>query len=218
MDWSYRARLFGYKSYFCPNAVVYHDHSGTSRKFGYEWKYYLIHRNFLKTIIKNFQLKRVLSKGGLKVFELLNHLRKTNNNERRGSIINILAHIVYSLPGLLIKRIRIQSSRSISDYECIKFNEGEGSFFDAVNYAPILTLDTLGAMFTRLDTIREFKGCEIGEITSRIAYLNDRKMVIDPEDWEKRTISLIESLEKFIGKEYVKQFIDAVVNQKIWKK
>ena len=169
VDWSYRARIFGYKSFFCPSAVVYHDHSGTSKKLGYEWKYYLIHRNFLKTIIKNFQFKRMLFKGSWKTFELLNHFRKTNDNQRRYLIIKILVHITYSLPGLLKKRINIQFKRCVSDYECIKFSVGENSFFDAVNYEPILTLDTLGTMFARLDMIREFRDQEIGKITSRIA-------------------------------------------------
>ncbi|HBI50454.1 MAG TPA: hypothetical protein DDY21_01220 [Candidatus Moranbacteria bacterium] len=218
VDWSYRARIFGYKSFFCPNAVVFHDHSGTSKKLGYEWKYYLIHRNFLKTIIKNFHFKRMIFKGGWKTLELINHLRKTDDNKRKYSIIKILAHITYSMPGLLIKRISIQSKRCVSDHECIRFSQGESSFFDAVNYEPILTLDTLGAMFARLDMIREFKDYEVGGITSRIAYLNERKMMIEEGDWEKRTASLIESLEKYIGKEYVKKFIDAVVYQKTWKK
>jgi len=217
VDWNYRARLSGYKSYFCPSAVVYHDHSGTSRKLGYEWKYYLIHRNFLKTIIKNFQIKRMFSKGGLKIFELVNHLRKTNDNERRWSIVKILVHITYSLPRLLIERIKIQSKRCVSDYECVKFNEGERSFFDAVNYEPILTLDTLGTMFARLDMIQGFKNHKVGNITSNIQYLNERKTMMEIDDWEQRTKKLIESLEEYIGRRYVEKFIHEIVDKKTWK-
>ncbi|MCK9379411.1 MAG: glycosyltransferase [Candidatus Moranbacteria bacterium] len=218
VDWSFRARIFGYKSYFCPNAIIYHDHSGTSKKLGYEWKYYLIHRNFLKTIIKNFKFKGMLFKGGRKTLELINHLRKTDNSKRRWSIIKILAHITFSLPGLIKKRIIIQSKRCVSDHECIKFSEGEYSFFDAVNYEPILTLDTLEAMFARLDMIKNFKNTEVSEIVSRITYLNERKMMIEIGEWEKRTTKLIESLEKYIGKDYVEKFIDAIIDKKIWKK
>lgn len=218
VDWNYRARIFGYKSFFCPDAVVYHDHSGTSKQLGYEWKYYLIHRNFLKTIIKNFQLRRMLLKGGRKFLELVNHLRKTNDNERRYSIIKILAHITYSMPGLLWKRVSIQSKRCVSDYECIRFSEGEQSFFDAVKYEPILTLDTLGAMFARLDMIKMFKDPGVFEVVSRIEYLNKRKMLMTEEDWNQKISTLIKSLERYIGSEYVEKFSDSIVKRKNWKK
>ncbi len=218
VDWNYRARIFGYKSYFCPKAVVYHDHSATSKKMGYEWKYYLIHRNFLKTIIKNFQFKRMILKGGYKTLELINHLRKTKDRERKLSILKILLHVTYSMPLLIFKRFRIQRKRCAPDIECVKFSQGEQSFFDAVNYSPILTLDTLQAMFARLDMIKKFNNFEISDIVSQIAYLNERKMMMNEKNWDTQTEKLIKSLERYIGKRYVDKFIKAVVIDKIWKK
>lgn len=218
VDWSYRSRLFGYKSYFCPEAVVYHDHSGTSRKLSYEWKYYLIQRNFLKTIIKNFQFKRMVLKAGWKVIEFLSHLRKTKSSERRRSIIKILCSTVFSLPGLLRKRFSIQAKRCVSDYECIKFSNGEHSFFDAVNYSPIFSLDMLFVMFSKLDTVNNFKDQKVSEIVARIAYLNERKTVMDMETWERQIIIFLESLEVYIGKKYVNKFIDSVVIKKTWRR
>ncbi len=218
VDWNYRARIMGYKSYFCPNAIVYHDHSGTSKKLGYEWKYYLIHRNFLKTIIKNFQFKRMLFKGGWKVLELTNQLRKSNDFERKRSVIKILKHIIYQLPSLIVKRLKIQSNRCVSDFECIRFSEGEQSFFDAVNYSPILTLDTLQTMFARLDTTKKFRDREISDIVSKITYLNERKMMMAEENWNIQVKELINSLDRYIGKEFVDKFIKAVVEDKTWKK
>ena len=43
-------------------------------------------------------------------------------------------------------------------------------------------------------------------------------MMIESSNWDIRTKNLIESLEKYIGSEYVEKFIDAVVVKKIWKK
>lgn len=218
VDWSYRARIFGYKSYFCPSAVVYHDHSGTSKKLGYEWKYYLIHRNFIKTIIKNFQFKRMIFKGGWKVLELINHLRKTKDKERRVSVLKILGNTVYMLPTLLLKRFFIQIKRCASDHECIKFNSDEYSFFDAVKYEPILTLDTLQAMFDRLDLIRGYGDSQVSEIASKINYLNCRKMLMKSDDWDNQVKLMLESMNGYIGGEYVKKFTEAIVYEKTWKK
>ncbi|MFA4817332.1 MAG: glycosyltransferase [Parcubacteria group bacterium] len=218
VDWSYRARIFGYKSYFCPNAIVYHDHSGTSQKFGYEWKYYLIHRNFLKTVIKNFQFKKMVLKGGWKILELINQLRKKNNFERKKTVLKVFMHVVISLPGLLWKRCLIQRKRCVSDYECIKFSKDENAFFNPVAYTPLLTLDTLCAMFTRLDMIKKFRNSEVSGIVSKTLYLNGNKMLMEECLWDIETTRLLESLEKYIGKDYVKKFIDAVVINKIWKK
>lgn len=218
VDWNYRARIFGYKSYICPGAIVYHDHSGTSQKFGYEWKYYLIHRNFLKTVIKNFQFKRMVLKGGWKILELINQLRKKNNFERKKTVLKVFIHVVISLPGLLWKRCLIQQKRCVSDYECIKFSKDENAFFNPVAYTPLLTLDTLCAMFTRLDMIKKFRNSEISDIVSKILYLNGNKMLMEECLWDIETTRLLESLEEYIGKDYVKKFIDAVVINKIWKK
>ncbi len=62
IDWCLRARNKGYKILSSPFAVVWHDHSGSSKRKSYNWKYYLIQRNFVWTLIKNFQLKRAVKK------------------------------------------------------------------------------------------------------------------------------------------------------------
>lgn len=218
VDWNYRAKIFGYKSYFCPDAIVYHDHSGTSKKFGYEWKYYLIHRNFLKTIIKNFQLRGMIFWGGIKSVELIRHWRETDIDGRRMTVIKIFLHVTCSLPALLIKRVQIQMKRCVSDYECYKFSENENSYFDPVNYEPILTLDTLQAMFTRLDLVKNFSDQELSDIVAKIGYLNKSKMHMNFEMWDRQVRKLILSTEKYIGSYYVKQFMEAIVEKKTWKK
>jgi len=47
--------------------------------------------------------------------------------------------------------------------------------------------------------------------------LNERKTMMEIDDWEQRTKKLIESLEEYIGRRYVEKFIHEIVDKKTWK-
>lgn len=56
IDLSYRAQIYGYKNYFCPNSIVYHYGSATSGSRYNEFKIKLAARNNVYLIYKNFPI------------------------------------------------------------------------------------------------------------------------------------------------------------------
>ena len=54
VDLSYRAQIYGYRNYFCPESIVYHYGSGTSGSRYNEFKIRLAARNNVFLIYKNF--------------------------------------------------------------------------------------------------------------------------------------------------------------------
>ena len=60
VDWCFRMRKMGYSFLSCPKAIVYHYHSGTTSSRSYAWKYFLIFRNYLRTVVKDFGKKNAI--------------------------------------------------------------------------------------------------------------------------------------------------------------
>lgn len=56
IDLSYRAQIYGYSNYFCPNSIVYHYGSATSGSRYNEFKIKLAARNNVYLIYKNFPI------------------------------------------------------------------------------------------------------------------------------------------------------------------
>ena len=56
VDIAYRAQIYGYKNYYCPNAIVYHIGSGSSGSQYNEFKIPLAARNNVWMIYKNFPI------------------------------------------------------------------------------------------------------------------------------------------------------------------
>ena len=56
VDIAYRAQIYGYKNYYCPNAIVYHIGSGSSGSQYNEFKIHLAARNNVWLIYKNFPI------------------------------------------------------------------------------------------------------------------------------------------------------------------
>ena len=56
VDLSYRAQLYGYKNFYCPNSIVYHYGSATSGSRYNEFKIKLAARNNVFLIYKNFPI------------------------------------------------------------------------------------------------------------------------------------------------------------------
>jgi len=214
VDWCLRSKLLGYKIYFCPKAVVYHDHSGTSKKQSYDWKYYLIHRNLIRTIIKNFEPKRAVLKTLWKIIGLTRQFFNGEDATGKSTIPKIFLNTLCFLPVLLVKRRRVQKQRCVSDYECVKFQAGEMPAFDPVKYEPILNLDTAFFMFNRLDSVKRFRNKEVSEIVAKINYLRERQAVMGKLQWRSAVQGLIASMEKYLGKHYTDNLAANVLNPK----
>ncbi len=59
LDLAIRARINWYKAFYFPEAVCYHKHGNTSKRFPLK-KYYLIERNRLRNLIKYYPLKNII--------------------------------------------------------------------------------------------------------------------------------------------------------------
>lgn len=145
VDWCYRALGMGFKIVTCPKAVLYHNHSGTAKKFSYEWKYYLIHRNLLRTIFKNFGKRNAIRKGLKKILALIKHAKIPPSPERRKTCFKILFNTLLYSPILFIKRLKVRSKRnnSITDEMIWSFSQNEIPFFDPVKYRPEHTIENI---------------------------------------------------------------------------
>jgi len=124
-DLSWRARLFGWKVLFAPQAKVRHIHCGTTKEWSSDF-IFLTERNRLAMVYKNGSITHVLRVWfgyGLKVFNMIFQtlirlllFRPT----WRQSISQIRPHlrVIFCLfnwlPALCQKRIKIMSHRRIS--------------------------------------------------------------------------------------------------------
>ncbi len=54
VDFGWRLWVMGYETHLVPSSVVYHRHHGTIKRFGYARERYLLERNALATIFKNY--------------------------------------------------------------------------------------------------------------------------------------------------------------------
>jgi GT2 family glycosyltransferase len=63
VDFGWRLWLYGYEVVYLPSSIVYHRHHGTIERFGYPRERYLLERNALRMLVKNYSdelLARVL--------------------------------------------------------------------------------------------------------------------------------------------------------------
>lgn len=147
VDWCFRANMLGYQCYTAPTAVVRHVHSASVRHLDYSFKYHLIERNLLRTVIKNFARRsaaRVVAR------RTLHHARSVIR--RRGywrTSARVLVDCLVDLVRLIQVRRALQRRRRVPDSEIFKYSFGEESYYNPVTYTPLYVLDTLEAMYRR---------------------------------------------------------------------
>ena len=117
VDFGWRARLFGYRSYYVPDSLIYHFGSanwGWSKK-----KFYLLERNRWIVLLKNYSGKTILKLlPGLIVIEIILFgffIRKGLLKEKlKGflSVLMLLNHIIKN-------RKVVQSKRKIRDEDLV---------------------------------------------------------------------------------------------------
>lgn len=116
VDFAFRAQFLGYKSLYCPKAIVYHKHKATAKKLPQNIEYWQF-RNMTQTIIKDFPTSVVFKKWRwLKI--ILVHFNTIFYQIKNGffwpPILTDL-WIVFNLPRILLKRKIIQRNREVSD-------------------------------------------------------------------------------------------------------
>lgn len=116
VDFAFRAQFQGFKSIYCPKAIVYHKHKATAKKFPQKIEYWQF-RNMTLTIIKDFPAKLLFKKGRfLKI--ILVHLNTIFYQLKNGFWwAPFLADtwILFHLPQILSQRKRIQSNIRVSE-------------------------------------------------------------------------------------------------------
>ena len=116
VDFAFRAQFQGYKSIFCPRALVFHKHKATAKKFPARVEYWQF-KNMTQTIIKNFPTSILLKKWRwLKI--ILVHLNTILYQLGQGHFwppFLAMLWILFHLQELLQERRKIQSSIKVSD-------------------------------------------------------------------------------------------------------
>lgn len=141
VDFGWRQWVMGYRVLFCPQSTVYHRHHGTASRYGYERERYLLERNALYTVAKNYdneRFERIFPLAALLAFDrgtintnLKNDSYKisaTSDRQSENEQIPRLAasHFIAireclnNLPRLMEKRQWVQSKRKRNDNEILR--------------------------------------------------------------------------------------------------
>lgn len=118
-DINYRIRLLGYKSFYVPNAIVYHKGAQTFSMYSKKHSYYCS-RNMWFSLIKNCS-KKLLKDNFIKIVK--NDLKNIDYYIKRGFIISTLtsrAAVLLNIFKLLRKRKKIK--RTIDDRSFFEFS------------------------------------------------------------------------------------------------
>ena len=145
-DWSYRARLMGYKIYFAPKAVVYHKFNATMNTLSFNFKLYLLIGNRIRFVLKNLQPRMALAftrrylKEDLRQF--LGSLRRLQAR-RAYTYLKAWARLTFMLFDILRRRRRVQRLRrpENNDQELFKLLQAT-ALLDEHGY-PILTTQAI---------------------------------------------------------------------------
>lgn len=116
VDWAFRAQFLGYKSIYCPKAIVYHKHKMSSRKKPQHLEYWQF-RNTFQTILKDMPFN-ILIKNWRWLKIILVYFNTIFYQVKSGFIWPpILTHLwlTVNLIPLLYKRFHIQSMKKVKD-------------------------------------------------------------------------------------------------------
>lgn len=116
VDLAFRAQFAGWKSIYCPKAVVFHKHKATAKKYPQRIEYWQF-RNMMATIIKDFP-SEILLKNGRWIKIVLVYFNTIFYQLKNGYFwppFLTKLWLVWNLPRLLKQRAGIQKSRKVSN-------------------------------------------------------------------------------------------------------
>lgn len=131
VDLAWRMRLASFKSYFCPEARLFHIHSATAGKIS-GFKAFFLNRNRFFTLIKNFPTGRlffaIFVLTPIRYLLLLIYVivkKKRDGREETGGgktmaakeILKAWGSIIANVPSLLKKRRTVQKQRKVPSGE-----------------------------------------------------------------------------------------------------
>jgi len=116
VDFAFRAQFLGYKSIYCPKAIVFHKHKASAIKLPQHIEYWQF-RNMYQTIIKDYPTKLLLKRWRfLKV--ILVYFNTIFYQIKAGFLwppFFTTFWLIIHIPALILQRIKIQSSKIVSD-------------------------------------------------------------------------------------------------------
>jgi len=156
VDLGWRLNLFGYKVRYLPESKAFHKHHASIEKFGQYHEHYLLERNALLSVFKNYEamnvdkilpaamalsVRRSLSRGEFdsQLLELTNKNKDSNPNVEvsKEALTGALAidSFISLLPQTQVKRDFIQSRRRKTDGELLAlFREAMEPAYPWPNY------------------------------------------------------------------------------------
>ncbi|MBN1245755.1 glycosyltransferase family 2 protein [Candidatus Bathyarchaeota archaeon] len=121
VDLCWRIRLIGYQVFSVPSSVVYHK---ISFKRAHSAKYrYLIEKNSLETLIKNYELLNLVKYGSLVIFIRLVAcvlLAIKGKNSYSLAILKSFVYVVRNFRKIWYNRQRVQEYRVVTDKDSFK--------------------------------------------------------------------------------------------------
>lgn len=147
VDWCYRANLLGWRFRTAPGAVVAHVHSASVRHLDYGFKHYLLERNLLHTVAKNFEPRRMTWIVARRSVAAL--VRASGHRPYWRAGLRAIADFWRERERDGAARAALQSRRRLPDRAVFAFSAGETAHFDPVRLAPRYTFAALETMYRR---------------------------------------------------------------------
>lgn len=163
VEWNWRAGLMGARFAGVAAAKVRHVHSASSRHLAHDFKYRLIQRNLLVTLVKVGErpwatvLRRCLA---LSANVVRRHYPTAS--------LRALLGFIRLVPHALRERRKIQRARVRADVDLVAFSAGERPFINPVDYTPDVSWEALRAMYSPLATTDE-RAAEIADLVDSVA-------------------------------------------------
>ncbi len=201
VDWCLRAGVLGYRFLTAPRAVVYHAHSLSARERPYAFKYRLIERNLMRTVVRSFTWKRALR---ILLRRGLAHARNLVRGPYRSASLLVLLETLIWLPVYVRARRQVVGRRRAGEQELLDLSHGEATFFDPARYSPQPTLENLEAAYRRLALVRGDE--KRRRIADELAALASSRLRFDREFLQERLAEVLRD-----EPDWVKGFARAVV-------
>lgn len=120
VDLGWRMNMAGYRIFFAPSVISYHQGASTTKAFGEPWHHFLLQRNSLFALYKNYSdenLPIILPMAEAVVFEKAKDCRKRRKLKLASAFEKGFHNFLEALPQVKKKREQVQKLRQSRDEE-----------------------------------------------------------------------------------------------------
>lgn len=146
-DFCYRANLLGFKFLYFPKIKIFHDYRSSSReKYDPYYSLFFFLRNYLFVVFKNYELNNLVTKFKYYSRFILYYFKTSIKNidfTLFFTVLKVILSFLIKLPLIMLKRIKIQKIRKISDKEIFntEFILNHNPYY--INNIPVLSYDSI---------------------------------------------------------------------------